>query len=163
MIFCNELGSQSLNIYHKLRFQSRLAKYSFWKFGSSFFRRWHWYSKYRNIHFWTQLTAHLSFLNSTERKIVPLKLFDGSTNRSAPEHFRNSNRNGQGYTCYTKKSDHPRPGPNRAAPEKIAIQGPLRTRTKEPQKISHQLPPSGACIPGLGQVRAIGLIFETSD
>ena len=31
MVFCNELGSQSLNIYHKLRLQSRLTKYSFLK------------------------------------------------------------------------------------------------------------------------------------
>ena len=135
MVFCNELGSQSLNIYHKLRLQSRLNKYSFWKFGSSFFRRWHWYSKYRNIHFWTRLTAHLSLLNSTERKLFPLKSFDGSTNRLAPQNFRNANRNGHGHTCYTKKSDHPGSGPHPAAPEKKSQ---FRDRTapgpKKPKK-----------------------------
>ena len=55
MVFFNELGRESLNIYHKLRLQYRLTKYSFWKFGSSFFRRWHWYSKDRNIYFWTHI------------------------------------------------------------------------------------------------------------
>ena len=167
MVFCNELGSQSLNIYHKLRLQSRGTKYSFLKFGSSFFRRWHWYSKYRNNHFWTRLTSHLSLLNSTEPKIFPLKSFEVLMTQNCHQYKSVTNRVGTDMnSCTSQRQKHTRPRTIRDSRTKIGrlrenlkYPGPTRSTTENFYMVSdRQGPPSNLKLPLIGIVH--GSLFD---
>ena len=95
MVFCNELGSQSLNIYHKLRLQSRLTKYSFLKIRKFIFSemtlvlkkpKYYFLNSIDNASVVTEFNQKFSRSNHTKFLLQNCHQFKRVTNRARVRH-----------------------------------------------------------------------------